>query len=195
MVGAKRLASLQECCWTALQANIEGDFVETGVWRGGCGILMRAVLEAAGDESRKVWLFDSFEGIPRADVENYPVDEPDRLWTFNSFLGVSEKEVRANFAKFDLLDERTKFVAGWFRDTIPGAPVEKISVLRLDGDIYESTWLVLTHLYPKVSPGGFVIIDDYAVPSCRPAVDDFRAKFSISAPITQIDWSGIFWRK
>ena len=82
-----------------------------------------------------------------------------------------------------------------FRDTIPKAKVDSISVLRLDGDLYESTWLVLDHLYPKVSPGGFVIIDDYALPTCKAAVDDFRAKHSIHSLVTTIDWSGIFWRK
>jgi len=103
--------------------------------------------------------------------------------------------VKANFERFDLLDERTRFVEGWFRDTIPQAKVDSISVLRLDGDLYESTWLVLGHLDPRVLPGGFVIIDDYALPTCKAAVDDFRAKHSIHSSITTIDWSGIFWRK
>ena len=156
---------------------------------------MRAVLTTTGDEIRKVWLFDSFAGLPKPDVKNYPQDEPDRLWTFNEFLGVSVAEVKANFERFDLLDERTRFVEGWFRDTVPTAKVDFISVLRLDGDLYESTWLVLDHLYPRVSPGGFVIIDDYALPTWKAAVDDFRAKHSIHSPVTTIDWSGIFWRK
>jgi O-methyltransferase len=195
MVGTKRLENLQNCCHIALEEGIAGDFVETGVWRGGCGILMRAILVALGDENRNVWLFDSFAGLPKPDVKNYPQDEPDRLWTFNEYLGVSLAEVKANFERFDLLDERTRFIEGWFRDTIPQTEVDSISVLRLDGDLYESTWLVLEHLYPRVLPGGFVIIDDYALPTCKAAVDDFRAKHSISSPITTIDWSGIFWRK
>src|SRR5436190_60090 len=195
MVGAKRLENLETCCCAALQENIPGDFVETGVWRGGCGILMRAVLAATGDEMRKVWLFDSFEGLPKPDVEMYPADEPDRLWTFNEYLGVSVAEVKANFERFDLLDERTQFVSGWFRDTIPLAQMRSISVLRLDGDLYESTWIVLNHLYPKVSPDGFVIIDDCALTTCKAAVNDFRTQFSITAPIMEVDWSGIFWRK
>ena len=156
---------------------------------------MRAILAAFSDETRKVWLFDFFAGLPKPDVKNYPQDEPDRLWTFNEYLGVSLAEVKANFERFDLLDERTRFVEGWFRDTIPQAKVDSISVLRLDGDLYESTWLVLGHLDPRVLPGGFVIIDDYALPTCKAAVDDFRAKHAIHSPITTIDWSGIFWRK
>ena len=195
MVGAKRLENLESCCCAALQEKIPGDFVETGVWRGGCGILMRAVLAVTGNQDRRVWLFDSFEGLPQPDVKNYPQDAPDRLWTFNEFLGVSVAEVKANFERFDLLDERTQFVVGWFRDTIPEAQVQSIAVLQLDGDLYESTWLVLNHLYPRVSPGGFVIIDDYALATCKAAVDDFRQSHSIQSPIATIDWSGIFWRK
>lgn len=195
MVGARRLENLERCCRLALEDGIDGDFVETGIWRGGCGILMRAVLAAANDEQRSVWLFDSFQGLPKPDVKNYPEDEPDRLWTFNEYLGVSLAEVKANFARFDLLDERTKFVPGWFRETVPAAEVKTISVLRLDGDLYESTWLVLTHLYPRISRGGFVIIDDYALPACKAAADDFRAKLGLNDAITAVDWSGIFWRK
>ena len=112
MVGMKHLENLQTCCCTALEEEIPGDFVETGVWRGGCGILMRAVLTTTGDETRKVWLFDSFAGLPKPDVKNFPQDEPDRLWIFNEYLGVSLAEVRANFERFDLLDERTRFVEG-----------------------------------------------------------------------------------
>ena len=76
------------------------------------------------------------------------------------------------------------------------APVHRIAVLRLDGDMYESTWQALTSLYPKLSPGGFVIVDDYgAIPACRSAVDAYRVEFGISEPLTEIDWTGVYWRK
>ncbi len=196
MVGMKRLDNLHECCWTAVRESVPGDFVETGIWRGGCGILMRAILDVLKDRQRKVWLFDSFEGLPKPDPESFPQDKDDHHWTYSFCLAVSLKQVRDNFEKYELLDERTQFVKGWFRDTIPHSEVKNISVLRLDGDMYESTWLVLTHLYPKVSPGGFIIVDDYgAIPSCKAAVDDFRAQQSILSPITEVDWTGIFWRK
>ena len=93
MVGTKRLENLENCCCTVVEEGIPGDFVETGVWRGGCGILMRAILATTGD----VWLFDSFAGLPKPGVKKYPQDEPDRLWTFNEYLGVSVAEVKANF--------------------------------------------------------------------------------------------------
>lgn len=196
MVGLKRLKNLQECCTSAISNSVPGDFVETGIWRGGCGILMRAVLAAVGDVERRVWLFDSFEGLPKPDANSFPIDKDDQLWTFSAFLGVSLEQVKANFQRYELLDNRATFVKGWFRDTLPQADVNSISVLRLDGDMYESTWLVLSHFYPKISDGGFVIIDDYgAISACKAAVDDFRGKYSIHSPIIEIDWTGVFWRK
>jgi O-methyltransferase len=195
MVGMKRLDNLQECCLTTLVDSVAGDFVETGVWRGGCGILMRAILDACGDDQRRVWLFDSFEGLPRPDFQSFPKDRDDSLWTFSAYLGVSLSQVKDNFRRYELLDERTHFVKGWFRDTIPFADVDAISVLRLDGDMYESTWIVLNHLYPKLQAGGFVIIDDYgAIPGCKAAVDDFRERYAIRSPTVAVDWTGIYWR-
>lgn len=196
MVGMKRLESLESCCLAAVHDQIPGDFVETGVWRGGCGILMRAVLMAMGDQDRRVWLFDSFQGLPKPDSASFPKDKGDELWTFSGYLGVAVEQVKANFQRYELLDGRDRLVPGWFRDTVLSADVDTISVLRLDGDMYESTWVVLTHLYPKVSPGGFVIVDDFgAIPACKDAVEDFRFKYSITAPMTPVDWTGVFWRK
>ena len=98
--------------------------------------------------------------------------------------------VRETFARYGLLDDQVTFIEGWFRDTLPLAPLDEIAVLRLDGDMYESTWQALTSLYPKVSPGGFLIIDDYgAIPACQSAVDAYRAQFAIGEPLTEIDWT------
>ena len=195
MVGMKRLKNLQDACVSVIQAGVPGHFVETGVWRGGCGILMRAVLAAMEDEIRSVWLFDSFVGLPQPDPQQFPLDEGDLHWA-HTYLAVGLDEVKANFERYELLDARTHFVPGWFRKTIPNAEVDTISVLRLDGDMYESTWLVLTHLYSKVSSGGFIIIDDYgAIKGCQSAVHDFRQKHSITSPMIMIDWTGVYWRK
>lgn len=196
MVGMKRLNNLEKCCLSVIEDGVPGDFVETGTWRGGCGILMRGVLESCSDSMRRVWLFDSFEGLPKPDAAAFPADSDDQFWTFSSYLGVSVEQVMANFRQYELLDDRVRFVKGWFRDTIPTSNLGPISVLRLDGDMYESTWIVLTHLYPKVSPGGFVVIDDYGcIPACKQAVDDFRRDHSIQSPLSSVDWSGVFWRK
>ena len=197
MIGMQRLTSLQHCVETVLDDDIPGDLIECGVWRGGACILMRAVLAAFGDETRRVWLADSFAGMPRPDTANYKADKG-ILMRFDlsaPILAVSEAEVRANFERYGLLDHQVRFLPGWFKDTLPDAPIDQIAVLRLDGDLYESTIQALDALYPRLSPGGFCIIDDYVIKACREAVTDYRAKHGISAEIIDIDGSGVLWRK
>ena len=109
-------------------------------------------------------------------------------------LAVSLEQVQANFARYELLDDQVKFLKGWFRDTLPDSPVEALAVMRLDGDLYESTMDALVHLYPKLSPGGFVIVDDYGLTTCRAAVDDYRERHEIKEPLVEIDWTGAYWR-
>lgn len=196
MVGLVRLDNVQECIRRVIADGVPGDVMETGIWRGGCGIFMRAALEAYGDRDRRVWLADSFEGLPPPSPAEYPADEGDPHATLKPYLGVSLETVKQNFELFEMLDERVHFLTGWFRDTLPAAPVERIAVLRLDGDMYESTIVALSSLYPRVSAGGFIIIDDYgALPGCRLAVDDYRASKGITDELTMVDWTGAFWRK
>jgi O-methyltransferase len=164
------------------------------VWRGGASIFMRAVLKAYGDNTRLVWLADSFQGLPKPDGR-YPQDEGDQHWEFSHTLGISLEQVKANFARYGLLDERVRFLPGWFKDTLPGAPINQLAVLRLDGDMYASTMDALRSLYHKLSPGGYLIIDDYALPNCKRAVDDFRAEHQMTEQVNQIDGSGVFWEK
>src|SRR5207249_3588916 len=116
---------------------------------------MRAVLKVHQDPGRVVWAADSFKGLPRPDPIRYPADAGDRHWTHRE-LAVSLEEVQANFLRYGLLDEGVRFLAGWFRDTLPAAPIHRLAVLRIDGDMYESTLDVLRALYPKVSVGGYV---------------------------------------
>ncbi|OBK41031.1 macrocin O-methyltransferase [Mycobacterium sp. 1245111.1] len=196
MIGMQRLTSLQQCVETVLADDVPGDLVECGVWRGGACILMRAVLAAYGDETRSVWLADSFQGVPRSDPANYKADKGIRADFAAGILGVSEAEVRANFERYGLLDDQVRFLPGWFKDTLHDAPIERISVLRLDGDLYESTIQALDALYPRLSPGGFCIVDDYqAVKACEQAVTDYRAAHGVSAEIVDIDGTGVLWRK
>jgi O-methyltransferase len=196
MIGMQRLTHLQRCVETVLTEDIPGDLIECGVWRGGACILMRAVLAAYGDEERCVWLADSFEGVPPPDPENYSADKVLRLDLAADVLAISESAVKSNFKRYGLLDKRVHFLPGWFKDTLPGAPIDRIAVLRLDGDLYESTIQALDALYPKLSAGGFCIIDDYhPLDACRHAVTDYRKRGSISAEIIEIDGSGVYWRK
>jgi hypothetical protein len=195
MIGLRRLDNIRNCISAVIEDGIPGDVIETGVWRGGASMYMRAVLKAYGDTERVVWVADSFEGVPPPDAERYPADRGDPLHTID-YLAVPESGVRANFARYGLLDDRVRFLAGWFKDTLPQAPIERLSVMRLDGDLYESTMDALTHLYPRLSRGGFVIVDDYgAMPSCRAATQDFRHAQGIQDPLLEIDRSGVFWRR
>jgi O-methyltransferase len=194
MIGTARLDNVVRCCVQAVQDGIPGDLIETGVWRGGSTILMRGVLQALGDAERRVWVADSFEGLPVPDAERYPADEG-LDWSGVGVLKVDADAVRANFARYGLLDDRVRFLEGWFSDTLPDAPIERLAVLRLDGDLYESTMDALVALEPRVSPGGFVIVDDYGGwPPCRAAVDDYRADRGIRAPLHTVDWTGVWWR-
>jgi O-methyltransferase len=195
MVGRKRLDNLQACVTDVIRSQVPGDLIETGVWRGGATIFMRAVLKAHGDDERNVWVADSFQGLPAPNAEKYPSDAGDRHWESKT-LAVSIDEVRQNFERYDLLDDHVRFLPGWFSDTLPSAPIDRLAVLRLDGDMYESTIDALNALYPKVSVGGYVIVDDYgAVEGCRRAVDDYRRDHGIEDPMETIDWTGSFWRK
>jgi hypothetical protein len=194
MVGLARLDNLQACVETVLDEGIPGDFIETGVWRGGASILVRGILKHRGVTDRRVWVADSFQGLPASDAERYPADAG-FAWDKIPFLAVSEAQVRENFARYGLLDGQVRFLPGWFRDTLPTAPIDRLAVLRLDGDLYESTIVALDALYPKLSVGGFVIVDDYALGSCRKAVEDYRAAHGLVEAMTRIDWTGVYWRK
>lgn len=194
MIGQPRLENVQACVETALKEGIQGDLIEAGVWRGGSAILMRAVLEAHDDRIRRVFVADSFEGLPKPDPEKFPHDAGDKHYK-NRYLAVSEEEVRENFRSFDLMDDRVIFLKGWFKDTLHVVPSEAFAVIRIDGDMYQSTIEALSALYPKLSDGGFCIVDDYALKGCREAVDDFRRDHQIPVPLTHVDWTGVFWRK
>ncbi len=194
MIGMKRLSNVRSCIETVLRDGVEGDLIETGVWRGGSCIFMRAVLAVHEVQDRRVFVADSFEGLPEPDPEKYPVDSGDKHHVY-SFLAVSQEEVEENFRRYGLLDDQVVFLKGWFKDTLPSAPIETLAVLRLDGDMYGSTMDALESLYPKLSPGGFCIIDDYSLPGCRKAVHDYLHQHGLDADIEEIDWTGSYWRK
>jgi O-methyltransferase len=195
MIGLKRMENLQFCVEDVILKNVPGDFIETGVWRGGACIFMRGLLKAYGIKDRTVWVADSFEGLPPPDAAKYPADAGDMSHQ-SSALAISRGQVQSHFEKYGLLDEQVRFLKGWFKDTLPGAPIEKLAVARLDGDMYESTMDGLTSLYPKLSVGGYLIVDDYgALPACAQAVEDYRKKHNITDPITVIDWAGVFWQR
>jgi glycosyltransferase involved in cell wall biosynthesis len=194
MIGRRRMDNVQFCVESVLRQGILGDLVECGVWKGGACIFMRGILKASGIGDRTVWVADSFCGLPPPAAET---DEGLDL-SRSKFpqLAISLDRVKSYFDLFGLLDEQVRFLPGWFSDTLPGAGIQRISVLRLDGDLYSSTMDVFRNLYDKVSPGGFIIVDDYGVlPQCARATDEFRAARGITTPMERIDITGVFWRK
>jgi hypothetical protein len=195
MMGLDRTDNLQACVEDVLANDVPGDMIETGVWRGGATIFMRAVLKLHGVTDRTVVVADSFEGVPPPDEEAFPADAGSRLYTWDH-LAVSVESVKDNFARFGLLDDQVEFVQGRFRDTLPALSDRVWSVVRLDGDLYESTINALEELYPNLSPGGYLIVDDYgALRKCREAVHDYRDAHGIEEEIHKIDWTGAFWQK
>ena len=192
MIGRSRLESLQWMIETIHREGIPGDWLEAGVWRVGASIFLRAMLKLLGDYNRKVFVADSFEGLPP------PVLHEDKGLDFHldRTLAVSLETVQKNFADFDLLDDQVIFVKGWFEDKLCSVDTECLAILRADGDLYKSTIDILDALYNKVSIGGFIIIDDYgAIEACRKAVTDFRHTHGINDTIERIDWTGAYWRR
>jgi len=202
MLPRVRLDHLQSCIVEVVKRSVPGDLIETGVWRGGATIFMRGVLKVLGVTDRNVWVADSFEGLPTPDAEKFPLEAQAIAGPFLTkacnHLAVGIEDVRGNFAAYGLLDEQVRFLKGWFRDTLPQAPIERLAVMRLDGDLYESTRDALVNLYDRLSIGGYVIIDDYGEDSwtyCRRAIDEFRAARRINDPLIRVDSRCYFWQR
>ncbi len=201
MIGLKRLQNIETCALDVLRNRVPGDFIETGIWRGGASIFMRAVLEVADDTGqRKVWACDSFQGVPKPNPEKYAADaaevRSEAFWKFDQ-LAVSLEAVKANFARYGLLDDRVVFLKGWFSETLPTIPEsQRFALIRLDGDLYESTWDAITNLYPKLSIGGYCLVDDYGgIPVCAQAIEDYRRGHGITESIIKVDNTGVYWQK
>ena len=189
MVSLERLISTLTSCKYAIENNIPGDFVECGVWRGGNALVASEVIRLLGSE-KKVYLYDTFQGMTEPEdldktYSNQPalpqyqmlVNEDHNSWCYSSL-----EEVKANFVKRDLLKENLIFVKGDILETLKVAQniPKTISVLRLDTDWYASTKVELEVLYPRLSAGGFLIIDDFGHwQGSRQAVDEY---FEINKP-------------
>jgi len=194
MIGRKRLDNLEHCLERILADDIPGDLIETGVWRGGAVIFMRGFLAAHEVADRVVWAADSFEGLPPPSL---PEDAGYEFSAkFSPGLVVDLDSVKALIDRYGLLDDQVRFLKGWFKDTLPSAPIERLALLRLDGDLYESTMDALNALYDKVSPGGFIVVDDYfSCPPCGVAIEAFRSHRAITDEKQRIDPQSLFWRK
>jgi hypothetical protein len=199
LLPSKTMDNIRFCIEDVLKNNIDGDFIETGVWKGGGCIYAYHVLKAYKSD-KKVFVADSFEGLPKPNVDKYPHDIGDTHWQCDS-LKIDLETVKNNFRLFGELDESyVIFLKGWFKDTLSTTLINKLSVLRLDGDMYESTIDALTNLYNKLSIGGYCIIDDYQHKGCLQAVIDYRKQNNIDDEIQIIDntpgvYHSAFWQK
>jgi len=196
MISLPALENIERCSEIVFWENIPGDFMEAGVCQGGATIFMRALQVCYGQQNRKTWAADSFQGVPKP--ESQPDIESGIDWSEPSapYFSCSLETVRDNFLRYDLLDDNVEFLPGWFSETLPESPVRKLAILRLDGDLYSSIMVALENLYPLLVQGGFLIVDDYGIfDFCRRAVDEYRAKQSIEEPIHFVNQSVICWRK
>jgi Macrocin-O-methyltransferase (TylF) len=202
MIPLARFDNIRNCIESILRSGIPGDLIETGAWRGGATIFMRGVLKAYDVSDRIVWVADSFEGLPAPDPDLFPLEAkvqsgPVIQKSYHN-LAVGLEEVKRNFLAYGLLDDQVRFLKGWFKDTLPNAPIGTLSLMRLDGDFYESTRDGLNSLYDRLSVGGYVIIDDYGEDSwtyCRKAVDEFRSERGIQDPLITVDSKCSYWQR
>jgi hypothetical protein len=194
MIGTVRMRNLRHLVERVINEGVQGDFIETGVWRGGACIYVRGIFASYGITDRTVWVADSFKGLPPPDEKGFPEDRGDQHFTVDE-LAISLDQVKSNFQKYGLLDAQVKFLEGWFKDTLPSAPIQKLAVLRLDGDMYESTIQALDALYDKVTIGGMIIVDDFVLPACRKAIEDFRNRYDITSRLEDVDGAAVYWRK
>ena len=196
MVGQKRLENIQDLLIRAIHDDLPGDFVECGVWRGGASIFAKAVIEAYASRSRHVHLADSVEGLPRSTQAR-----DDDSWSRMDSLKVNKDEIAGSFRDLGLLDSGVRFHKGFFRYSMPRLRAEletnekQIAVLRMDGDMYESTMDILYNLYDLVPVGGCVIVDDWIIPVCQQAITEFRKRNEVFDEIVPIDSTGMFWCK
>ncbi len=202
IMGRTRLDHLRRCLDVVRSASIAGDLVECETLRGGGAIMMRGYLEAFEMRNRTVWVADRFHTTTpeRLAEQGFPTEEAGTASEVGGSAGWPAEAmgdlnvVRDGFARFNLLDERVRFLHGAYVETLPSAPIEKIALLRIASVTYADTREVLDHLYPKLADGAFVIVETYADLECRRAVDEFRATNGITSSLEQVDWAAAFWR-
>lgn len=189
---------LDELLVSIKNTKIEGDIVEAGVWCGATSIYMKALI-AHLQLNCDLWLMDVFS-LP-LDISKYQHEKDrDFLKKITSLAGFHTwglQDVKANFEKFDLLDDRIKFIKGDVFNTYTLITAHSISVLRVDLDFYESTYFILDKLYSKVCSGGYIVIDDYGVKqlNCKEAVDQFRKDNNIKTPLVSVGKFISYWIK
>jgi O-methyltransferase len=200
MTSVERMYALHRATGYVVRAGVPGAIVECGVWRGGSSMMAALTLMSKGDTSRELWLYDTFEGMPEpteSDIAAPTGASARRDWEsaqrgdHNAWCYASVDEVRANMGETRYPQERLHFIKGKVEDTIPGDIPEEIAILRLDTDWYESTRHELEYLFPRLVPGGVLILDDYGYwAGARKAVDEYFAEHGIVMLLSRIDDTG-----
>ena len=197
MTSIERLYAMHKAVEHVVRSGVQGAIVECGVWRGGSMMMAALTLAALGNTERELFLFDTFAGHPRPNPER-DLKEHYEFWLkrrrtdrSSSWAEVALEEVRSNIASTGYPLERVRLVKGIVQDTIPGAAPDAIALLRLDTDWYDSTAHEMRHLYPRLPPGGVLIVDDYGeMPGQKQAVDEFCERNGVVLLLNRIDASG-----
>jgi len=200
MTTPERIASLCNAVNYLVANNIQGDLVECGVWRGGSTMAAIDTLLKAGDKSREIYLYDTYEGMSEpteldkvftgttADelMNSTEREDPTSVWCYSAM-----EEVQNNVGSLNYPTEKVHYIKGKVEDSIPQTMPGKIALLRLDTDWYESTAHELKYLYPLLVPGGVIIIDDYGHwEGARKAVDEYIAAEKLPLLLNRIDYTG-----
>ena len=196
MTSPERIVSLLRAINYIEESNIEGSIVECGVWKGGS---MMAALLALKGQTRDIYLYDTFEGMsePTKEDKSYKNESAkeaflnkDDYWKRIECYSTLE-EVEHNIYNVGYPKNKINFIQGKVEETIPETIPEKIAILRLDTDWYESTMHEMVHLFPKLVPGGVIIIDDYGHwKGCKKAVDEYISNNNIKLLLNRIDYTG-----
>ena len=199
MTSPERVLALINAVIYVSKNNIPGDFIECGVWRGGSMMAAAITLKNIGVYNRDLYLFDTFEGMQKPtnedvnlsgdDAETLLKQDPDKKNIIRAYAPLDE--VKKNLYSTGYVRDKIHFIKGDVKDTVPVNAPQEISILRLDTDWYESTLHELLHLFPRLSPGGVLMIDDYGHwKGARKAVDEYISDNNIKILLNRIDYTG-----
>lgn len=199
MTGPERVVSLIRAVDYLVKHEIEGSIVECGVWKGGSIMAILKSLIKNNSFDREIYLYDTFDGMPMPSDMDLSFDgksaeeqltnsnkDDSLVWAYAPF-----EQVKKNIFSIKYPRDKIKFVIGKVEVTIPKVMPDKIALLRLDTDWYESTKHELKHLFPRLANGGVLIIDDYGHwQGCRKAVEEYIAENNVKIFLSRVDYTG-----